>query len=195
MAYIFSISPHELNSDSTMSCICLLFEHLVNKLLRIHISNSLGVWPWVYACVILVDGQNQPFNGGLAALLSNVFGGFVLLPYCALRRTHNGTRVKQNFLVRVLESKTLSALLMMATISLLLFAAIFGDFRLFLHEFHTNRFVHIMSTHVSKIATILVILENIADKSRLIVFCSKINDLITSYRTYGKRTDFFRNRR
>lgn len=106
---------------------------------------TLGVWPWVYTCVLLVDGQDQPFNGGLAILLSNVFGGFVLLPYFALRRSSNMTKVKQNFLVRVFESKTVSILLMVTTIGFLLFATIFGDFRLFLHEFHTNRFVHIMS--------------------------------------------------
>lgn len=118
---------------------------LLSKRLGIHIFNSLGVWPWVYACVLLVDGQNQPFNGGLAALLSNALGGFVLLPYCALRRNHNGTKIQQNFLIRIFESKILPALLMVVTIGLLLFAAVFGDFRLFLHEFHTNRLVHIMS--------------------------------------------------
>jgi hypothetical protein len=103
------------------------------------------VWPLIYTCILLVDGQNQPFNGGLAALLSMAFGGFVLLPYVALRRTPNPTKFKLNFLVRAFDSKITCILLILATIGLLLFASIFGHFRLFLHEFYTNRFFHIMS--------------------------------------------------
>jgi hypothetical protein len=103
------------------------------------------VWPLVYACILLADGQNQPFNGGLAVLLSNLFGGFVLLPYFALRRSPNPAKFKLNFPVRVFDSKATYVLLIMGTISLLLFASIFGDFRLFLREFRTNRFIHIMS--------------------------------------------------
>ena len=106
---------------------------------------SLGVWPLVYTCILLVDGQNQRFNGGVASLLSMVLGGFVLLPYCALRRSSNSAKYKLNFLVRVFDSQTISVLLILTTISLVLFATIFGDFHLFIHAFQTNRFIHIMS--------------------------------------------------
>jgi hypothetical protein len=96
-------------------------------------------------CILLVDGQNQPLNGGLAALLSMVLGGFVLVPYCALRRNPNPAKYKWNFLVRLFDSKAICVFLILATISLLLFATIFGDFHLFIHEFRTDRFIHIMS--------------------------------------------------
>jgi hypothetical protein len=99
----------------------------------------------IYTCILLVDGQNQLFNGGLASLLSMVFGGFVLLPYCALRRSPNSAKYKWNFLVRFFDSKTICVLLILSTISLLLFALVFGDFHVFIHEFCTNRFIHIMS--------------------------------------------------
>jgi hypothetical protein len=96
-------------------------------------------------CILLVDGQNQPLNGGLASLLSMVFGGFVLLPYCALRRGPNAAKYKWNFLIRLFDSKAICIFLILATIALVLFALIFGDFGLLLHEFRTNRFIHIMS--------------------------------------------------
>jgi uncharacterized membrane protein YdcZ (DUF606 family) len=86
-------------------------------------------------CILLVDGQNQPLNGGLASLLSMVFGGFVLLPYCALRRSPNAGKYKWNFLVRLFDSKAICIFLILATIALVLFALIFDDFGLFFMDF------------------------------------------------------------
>ncbi|CAF0893797.1 unnamed protein product [Rotaria sordida] len=105
----------------------------------------LGVWPFIYLSILLVDGQNQPFNGTLASSLSMALGSFILLPYFALRRSENARKFKLNFFVRLFDSKFISILLMLATVGLTFFAVNYGDFRVFLHEFWTNQFIHVMT--------------------------------------------------
>lgn len=57
----------------------------VNPLI-VALFNLMGVWPGIYAAVLLTDGRGQkipawPFVAGAFAL-----GAFALLPYLALRR-------------------------------------------------------------------------------------------------------------
>ena len=95
--------------------------------------------------ILLVDGQNQPLNGSLASVLAMALGGFILLPYFALRRSEYVRKFQLNFFVRIFESKLTTITLMISTIGFILFAFIFGDFGIFLDEFGRNRFIHIMS--------------------------------------------------
>jgi hypothetical protein len=93
----------------------------------------------------LVDGQNQLLNGSLASILAMALGGFILLPYFALRRSEYARKFQLNFFIRIFDSKLTPIILMISTISLIFFAFLSGDFHAFLHEFGHNRFIHIMS--------------------------------------------------
>ncbi|CAM4832683.1 unnamed protein product [Rotaria magnacalcarata] len=105
----------------------------------------LGIWPFVYMSVLLVDGQNQQLNGSLASLLAMALGGFILLPYFALRRSETTKQFRSNLFVRIFESKLVTILLMIAAIGFALYALKFGDIHAFLHEFRTHQFIHIMT--------------------------------------------------
>ncbi|CAF3294638.1 unnamed protein product [Rotaria sp. Silwood2] len=105
----------------------------------------LGIWPLVYMSILLVDGQNQRLNGTLASLLAMALGGFILLPYFALRRDDNTRKFKLNLFIRIFESKLIPILLMISTVGLIFFAGSLGDFHVFLHEFCTHQFIHIMT--------------------------------------------------
>lgn len=99
----------------------------------------------IYLTVLLVDGQYQKLNGTLAALLSNLLGAWIILPYFGLRRSEKVKEFRVNIFVRIFESKITTALLFMTTISLLGYALLYGDFRIFIHEFRTNWFIHSMT--------------------------------------------------
>lgn len=99
----------------------------------------------IYLTILLIDGQHQRLNGVLAALLSNCFGAWIILPYFALRRSEKSKEFQQNIFIRIFESKITSVLLMITAIGLLGFALIFGQFNVFIHEFQTNWFIHIMT--------------------------------------------------
>ncbi|CAF1138268.1 unnamed protein product [Rotaria sp. Silwood1] len=105
----------------------------------------LGIWPLVYMSILLIDGQNQRLNGTVASILAMALGGFILLPYFALRRSDNIKKYKINLFIRIFESKLIAIILMVSTMSLIVFAVKFGDIHMFLHEFWTNQFIHIMT--------------------------------------------------
>lgn len=104
-----------------------------------------GIWPMTYLTVLLVDGQYQKLNGTLSALLSNLFGAWIILPYFGLRRSEKAKEFRMNIFIRIFESKITTALLIMVTIGLIGFALVYGDFRVFIHEFRTNWFIHSMT--------------------------------------------------
>ncbi|UJR13723.1 hypothetical protein I4U23_000734 [Adineta vaga] len=105
----------------------------------------LGIWPLVYMSILLTDGQNQPFNGSLASCMAMVLGGFILLPYFALRRSECGKKFRINYFVRLFESKLIAIGLMISTIGLILFAIMFGNLHEFRQEFDRNQFIHVMT--------------------------------------------------
>jgi len=99
----------------------------------------------IYLTVLLIDGQKQTLNGTLVALLSNFFGAWIVLPYFALRESEKSKTFKFHIFIRIFESKITTILLLIAAIGLLIYAFIFGDFTVFIHEFRTNWFIHIMT--------------------------------------------------
>ena len=99
----------------------------------------------IYLSILLIDGQNQRFNGTLAALLSNILGAFILLPYVALRRSDRSQQYRVNLFIRLFESKITTMFLIISSICLVTFALLYGDLRIFLEEFHGNHFIHVMT--------------------------------------------------
>ena len=99
----------------------------------------------VYLTILLIDGQNQRLNGTFSALLSNFLGAFIILPYFGLRRSEKCREYRLNIFIRIFESKMTSILLMITSIALICYALIFGHLSIFLHEFQTNRFIHVMT--------------------------------------------------
>ena len=95
--------------------------------------------------LLLTDGQNQRLNGSIASLLSMMLGGFILLPYFALRQSSKARKFQMNWCARLFESKLVSVLLMLATLALVVFAFAFGDWDNYRKEFNGNRFIHVMT--------------------------------------------------
>ena len=95
--------------------------------------------------LLLTDGQHQRLNGTVASLLSNLLGGFILLPYFALRQSSKAKTFRSNWCIRLFESKIVSILLMLITIALLAFAVAFGHWNIYLKEFNGNHFIHVMT--------------------------------------------------
>lgn len=99
----------------------------------------------IYLTMLLVDGQYKKFNGTLSALLSNVLGALIILPYFALRRSDKAKEHRVNIFVRLFELKITPLLLLIITIGLICFALIYGHFQIFIHEFQRNWFIHCMT--------------------------------------------------
>jgi hypothetical protein len=107
--------------------------------------NAMGIWPMVYAAVVLVDGHGQRLRAWPFVLASFAVGAFALLPYLALRQPNPSFGGPKSPLLRLGESRWLGALLAVGAIALAAFALRSGDWPDFWQQWQTSRFIHVMS--------------------------------------------------
>ncbi|AFY72292.1 hypothetical protein Syn7502_00120 [Synechococcus sp. PCC 7502] len=107
--------------------------------------NIMGVIPGIYACLLFADGRGQKIPAWIFVILSFFIGAFGLLPYLALRKPNPTFIGKQNWLIKVFDSKLTGILLAIAAAYLVAYGVWKGDWIDFIHQFQTNRFIHVMS--------------------------------------------------
>lgn len=106
--------------------------------------NAMGVWPLLYACVVLLERQRVP--AWPFVLGSFAVGAFVLLPYLVLREPSRALSTSSGRLARLLESKGLAAALLLASMGLWVWAVALGDFGAFFAQARGSQFLFVMST-------------------------------------------------
>ncbi|MBZ8180470.1 DUF2834 domain-containing protein [Oscillatoria salina] len=105
----------------------------------------MGVFPAIYACLLLIDGRGQKISAWLFVLLSFGVGAFAILPYLALREINPEFPGNKDWLIKLQDSRWYGIFLAIATISLLAFGILKGDWTDFVQQWQTSRFIHIMS--------------------------------------------------
>lgn len=116
----------------------------INSLV-IALFNIMGVWPMIYACVLLLDGRGQKIPAGLFVAGSFGVGAFALLPYLALRQPNPGFTGEKNALLKILDSRWTGAILAAGSVGLLAYGLLAGDWSNFVQQWRTDRFIHVMS--------------------------------------------------
>jgi hypothetical protein len=110
----------------------------------ITLFNLMGIWPFIYACVLFADGKGQKVRAWPFALLSFGIGAFGLLPYFALRESNPSFMGNKDRLIKLLDSRWLGILLTSAAIALIFYGFRFGNLVDFAQQWRTNRFIHVM---------------------------------------------------
>lgn len=116
----------------------------INPLI-IALFNIMGIWPFIYSCLLFIDGREQktpvwPFAAGSFGV-----GAFALLPYLALRQPNQEFRGSKSLFLKLLDSHWLGVALTLGTLFLLGFGLLKGDWGDFIQQWQTNRFIHVMS--------------------------------------------------
>jgi hypothetical protein len=111
--------------------------------------NLMGIWPMVYTSLLLGDGrlgETRRLRAWPFAVGSFAVGAFAILPYLALRQPQSGAVVvKPSWGLRLVESRWLGVLLLVATLGLLSIGVRGGDWAEFGQLWQTRRFIHVMS--------------------------------------------------
>lgn len=116
----------------------------INPLI-VALFNLMGLWPMIYACVVLVDGCGQRVPAWPFVVASFGVGAFALLPYVALRRSPAPSAIPNTALLRLTESRWTGAAIALGVVVLLGYGLAKGDWADFIQQWHTSRFIHVMS--------------------------------------------------
>ncbi|AFY68446.1 hypothetical protein Pse7367_0129 [Thalassoporum mexicanum PCC 7367] len=111
----------------------------------IALFNLMGIWPMIYACLMLIDGVGQKVPAWVFLVLSFGVGAFAILPYLALREDNYTFTGSKNALLKVVDSRwTGMAIAVVATL-FFLYAIANGDWKAFNQQWVSDRFIHVMS--------------------------------------------------
>lgn len=109
------------------------------------IFSLMGVWPMIYASLLLIDERKQDISAWPSLLLSNGSGVIGLLPYLILRQPNQEFSGQKDILLKTLDSHAFGVFLSLVTAGLLAYAMLAGDWGDFIQQWHTNHFVHLIS--------------------------------------------------
>jgi len=145
VGYAFTLAPPEQPDTWDLIQRLIRFDVTGINPLVVALFNLMGVWPGIYAAVLLTDGRGQkipawPFVAGSFAL-----GAFALLPYLALRRPFPHWRGSVPLTLRIWNSRLLGAVWLVLTLGLLGYGLSQGSWADWWQAFQTSRFIHVMS--------------------------------------------------
>lgn len=105
----------------------------------------IGIWIFIYSCLLFFDGRMQKFPFWIFAVASLGSGVIGLIPYLALRDTNQEfTGAKDGFL-NLLDSRNTAIVLTVFTIGVVAFGVLAGDWADFAQQFLSDRFINGMS--------------------------------------------------
>ncbi|MGI8934195.1 MAG: DUF2834 domain-containing protein [Phormidesmis sp.] len=107
--------------------------------------NLMGIWPMIYACLVLIDGADQNIPAWPFVVSSFAVGAFALLPYLALRQPHTTFTGSKSTLLSLVDSPWVGRLLAAGSIALLGYGLLEGDWSNFIAQWQTSRFINVMS--------------------------------------------------
>jgi hypothetical protein len=105
----------------------------------------IGVWLLIYSCLLFFDSRMQPIPFlpfVLAAIATGVIG---IIPYLALREDNDEFTGSKNAWLQLLDSRSTGIFLLVFSLFLFLYGAIFGNWGEFWHQFSSDRFINGMS--------------------------------------------------
>lgn len=143
--YAFGFAPP--NRPDTLDLIMRLSTAQVEGInpFIVALFNIMGVFPVIYACLLLFDGRMQSVKAYPFVLGSFAVGAFAVLPYLALRTPNGEFTGKKNWLLKVLDSRWLGGVVAIAAIGLVFYGLTQGNWADFAQQWQTSRFIHVMS--------------------------------------------------
>lgn len=113
--------------------------------LIICLFNLMGIFPLIYASVILIDGRGQKIAAWPFVVASFAVGAFAILPYLAFRKPNPNFTGEKNLLVKVLDSRITGVAITIGTLALLGLGLWKGDWADFFTQWQTSRFINVMT--------------------------------------------------
>jgi hypothetical protein len=145
VVYAFGFAPPE--QPDTLDLIKRLATAEVEGInpLIVALFNIMGVWPVIFASLLLFDGRMQKIRAYPFVLGSFAVGAFAILPYLALRHPNQSFTGQKNWLLKVLDSRWFGGGVVIGAVALLTYGLTQGNWSDFGQQWQTSRFIHVMS--------------------------------------------------
>jgi hypothetical protein len=145
ISYAFLFAPPDNPSTGNLinNLIAMNLEG-INPLI-VALFNLMGILPMLYGCLMFTDGRGQKLPAWLFALGSFAVGAFAILPYLAWRSPNPHFVGKKGWGLAVWESRITGVVLLGGAIALLAYGFTQGNWADFLQQWHTSRFINVMS--------------------------------------------------
>ncbi|MGD1866216.1 MAG: DUF2834 domain-containing protein [Phormidesmis sp.] len=117
--------------------------------------NLMGIWPMVYACLMLIDGVGQKISAWPFVTASFAVGAFALLPYLALRESNSAFEGEKTTLLKVVDSRWVGCAIALGSIVLLSYGLLNGNWSDFAQQWQTSQFIHVMSLDFCMLSAIV----------------------------------------
>ena len=145
IVYAFGFSPPDQADTVTLIQALASGQWQGINPLIVALFNIMGLWPMIYASVLLIDGSGQRFPAWPFVLGSFAVGAFALLPYLGLRRPNPSFSGTKSKLLAVVDSRWTGAAIALGVFILLGYGCLTGDWGDFVQQWQTSRFIHVMS--------------------------------------------------
>ena len=106
--------------------------------------NLLGVWPMMFAAVLLADAAGRRLPAWPFVIGSFFSGAFAVLPYLALRDDHGDFPGERRAFVRFFDARATGVLLALSTLALVAYG-LTGSPAVYAEWFEADALVHIMT--------------------------------------------------
>ncbi|WP_373481291.1 DUF2834 domain-containing protein [Geminocystis sp.] len=116
----------------------------INPLI-VSLFNIMGILPFIYAFLLIIDGRNQKIKAFPFVIGSFFLGAFALLPYFAFRQSNITFSGEKNWLIKILDSRLFAFIISLSCLSLIYIAITKGDWQDFISQWQKCKFIHIMS--------------------------------------------------
>ncbi len=116
----------------------------VNPLV-VNLFNIMGVLPLMYCCLLYSDGRGQKLPAWAFSAGSFGLGAFALMPYLIFRSPNPGFEGKKNWVIKFWDSRWTAIAITVGAIGLLVAGLTQGDWADFWQQWHSSRFIHVMS--------------------------------------------------
>jgi len=145
LAYGFLFGPPE--DPNTFKLIEKLSAFEIEGINPIIVSvfNLMGILPFMYAPLLLLDGKDQNLWAWPFALLSFGVGAFAILPYLAFRKPNPQFCGQINWFIKGINSRIFGTLLSLTFLGIFLPGVITGNWNDFIAQWQNSRFIHVMS--------------------------------------------------
>ncbi|MFB2646541.1 DUF2834 domain-containing protein [Raphidiopsis sp. BLCC-F218] len=145
VSYAFFLAPPD-NFPLTVELIknlCVGNWQGINPLI-IALFYLMGIWPLVYSAILFFDGRGQKIVAWPFAFASFGVGAFAILPYLVLRAENPEFTGGKNWFLKNFDSRWTGISLSLAALVLVGYGWR-GDGFDFVHQWQTNRFIHVMT--------------------------------------------------